>query len=532
MEQNYSTKFHPDRTVLVEKKDGSIEDFDINKVVIATEKSAYRALSKFTNEEKEFICKDIIENVNNLGVDKITVPMMHNLVEATLEKVKPIVAKSYRDYRNYKQDFVKMIDEVYVKAQSIMYIGDKENANSDSALVSTKRSLIFNQFNKELYQKFFMTTDEIQACRDGYIYVHDMSARRDTMNCFHRSTRFITDRGVRSFYDFTEGDQVYVISHTGAWRRATVHQYGHQKIQKVTLQRAKSSERYVYVTPDHRWILKDGSITTDLSVGDKLIRTPDITKFSWEQLTQEEKKLWCLGFGFADGSIVLDNKIPTMHIRLFGNKTKFANNFISAGYNATNPNCLKGGIEVRMTDVHSKDLPFMQLNKDNVLYFINGYLSADGNKGIYKSSSFRGVQVTGEMNNFIYDLLNITGYYVTNTTDLSNQVTNYGPRTKETISYGLYNDCGDRTWTVKNIESCYSNGRESVWCLDVEEDHSFLLEGGIPTGNCCLFDVEAVLNGGFEMGNVWYNEPNSLDTAFDVIGDITLSAASQQYGKL
>ena len=44
--------------------------------------------------------------------------------------------------------------------------------------VSTKRSLIFNQLNKELYQKFFMNTEELQACRDGYIYVHDMSARR------------------------------------------------------------------------------------------------------------------------------------------------------------------------------------------------------------------------------------------------------------------------------------------------------------------------------------------------------------------
>lgn len=50
------------------------------------------------------------------------------------------------------------------------------------------------------------------------------------------------------------------------------------------------------------------------------------------------------------------------------------------------------------------------------------------------------------------------------------------------------------------------------------------------TMNCCLFDVEEVLTGGFEMGNMWYNEPNSLDVAFDVIGDITLSAASQQYG--
>ena len=97
--------------------------------------------------------------------------------------VNPIVAKSYRDYRNYKQDFVHMLDEVYQKSQAIMYIGDKENSNSDSALVSTKRSLIFNQLNKELYQKFFMTVEELQACRDGYIYVHDMSARRDTMNC-------------------------------------------------------------------------------------------------------------------------------------------------------------------------------------------------------------------------------------------------------------------------------------------------------------------------------------------------------------
>ncbi len=44
-------------------------------------------------------------------------------------------------------------------------------------------ALIYNQLNKELYQKFFMTTEELQACRDGYIYIHDMSARRDTMNC-------------------------------------------------------------------------------------------------------------------------------------------------------------------------------------------------------------------------------------------------------------------------------------------------------------------------------------------------------------
>ena len=49
--------------------------------------------------------------------------------------------------------------------------------------------------------------------------------------------------------------------------------------------------------------------------------------------------------------------------------------------------------------------------------------------------------------------------------------------------------------------------------------------------NCCLFDMKNVIAGGFEMGNVWYNEPKTLDVAFDVISDVAMSAASQQYGK-
>lgn len=48
--------------------------------------------------------------------------------------------------------------------------------------------------------------------------------------------------------------------------------------------------------------------------------------------------------------------------------------------------------------------------------------------------------------------------------------------------------------------------------------------------NCCLFDMEHVLKGGFKMGGIHYNEPSSLDTAFDVIGDIILNTAAQHYG--
>ena len=169
--------------VKVVKKDGTKEEFNVQKVVVAVNKSAYRALIKFSQKDIDFICHFVEEKVEELGVHEIQIPEMHNIVEGALEKVNPIVAKSYRDYRNYKQDFVQMLDEVYKKSQSIMYIGDKENSNTDSALVSTKRSLIFNELNKELYKKFFLTVEELQAIREGYIYIHDMSARRDTMNC-------------------------------------------------------------------------------------------------------------------------------------------------------------------------------------------------------------------------------------------------------------------------------------------------------------------------------------------------------------
>jgi len=165
------------------KKDNTCEDFNVQKVVIAVNKSAYRAIVKFTQSDLNFICDFVEKKAHSLGKEGIQISEMHNIVESALEITNPAVAKSYRDYRNYKQDFVKMLDEVYKKSQSIMYIGDKENSNTDSALVSTKRSLIFNQLNKELYQKFFMTTEELQACRDGYLYIHDMSARRDTINC-------------------------------------------------------------------------------------------------------------------------------------------------------------------------------------------------------------------------------------------------------------------------------------------------------------------------------------------------------------
>ncbi|MBQ7126254.1 anaerobic ribonucleoside-triphosphate reductase [bacterium] len=183
IEGNSSIKTLETSKIYVIKKDGTKEPFDDRKIINAVKKSATRALVEFSDEDLKNICDFVNNNIIRTNKSEVSIAEMHNLVEGALEHLYPSVAASYRNYRNYKQDFVHMLDKVYQESQRIMYIGDKENSNADSTLVSTKRSLIFNELNKELYKKFFLTVDELQAIRDGYIYIHDMSARRDTMNC-------------------------------------------------------------------------------------------------------------------------------------------------------------------------------------------------------------------------------------------------------------------------------------------------------------------------------------------------------------
>ena len=175
--------FKEETMIKVIKKDGTREDYNVEKVIAAISKSASRALITFNEEELQKI-RDFVNNeVKALGIKEIPIPTMHNIVEKALESVDERVAKSYKDYRNYRQDFVKMLDNVYQKVQSIDFIGDRSNANTDSTLVSTKRCLGWNELNGEFYKKFFLMPEERQAMKEGYIYIHDRSARLDTYNC-------------------------------------------------------------------------------------------------------------------------------------------------------------------------------------------------------------------------------------------------------------------------------------------------------------------------------------------------------------
>lgn len=169
------------KKLFIIKKNGYREKYRFVKIEKAVRKSAERVGVKLSVHDLTAIERWVEEYIG--GRTEVSITDMHGAVEYALELVNPAVAKSYRDYRNYKQEFVHILDRIYKQAEGILFRGDRENANADSMLVSTKRCLTANILEKELYIKFFLTAEEIEAVKAGFIHIHDISARRQTINC-------------------------------------------------------------------------------------------------------------------------------------------------------------------------------------------------------------------------------------------------------------------------------------------------------------------------------------------------------------
>ena len=172
-----------DSKVSVIKKNGNHENFNPEKIKIAIGKSAIRANVDLLEEDADQVVNLVVDEIEDRSMKEVSVEKLHTIVEGALEVVSPKVAKSYKDYRNFKGEFGKIMEDVYNDVEKVMYRGDKENANKDSALVSTKKSLAASSLYKEIYKNTFLTDKERTLIKEGDIYVHDMSDRLASINC-------------------------------------------------------------------------------------------------------------------------------------------------------------------------------------------------------------------------------------------------------------------------------------------------------------------------------------------------------------
>lgn len=164
----------------IEKKNGSIEQFSDDKIIKAIRKSAERIGRELTDDECRFVVDGVKREVN---ASLIHVYDMHKIVCRVLKEHFPDVAHSYQNFRDYKLTYAKDFEKLFKQTKDVLYLGDRENANFDSALVSTKSSLIRGYITKMLYQNFYLTRPEREAISRGEIYIHDL--RDMIMNSFN-----------------------------------------------------------------------------------------------------------------------------------------------------------------------------------------------------------------------------------------------------------------------------------------------------------------------------------------------------------
>lgn len=344
----------------------------------------------------------------------------------------------------------------------------------------------------------------VPAGRTMWLGGTETAKRREAsqFNPCRRSTRFVTIDGVRSFEDFEDGASVIVMTHAGRWKSARVVKAGVQPINKITFARGRNTQ-VEYFTPTHTWILRDGTRTQDLQVGDRIVTVPsEFYAFRYDDAELDEKYWWAYGLVYGDGALAKSGGSHTSRVRLCGDKAKYLPRFQELGFEFGYPPSCDGDPFV-YTGKYLKSLPgseLLRLPAERAIKllraFVHGYLAADGHKNRNSArggEAYPAIQATDpESQAFIENYFPVVGLYVLSKTLVKSE-TNYGPRSGDTYLYRLRADLNGTgataSYTVKSIEP---QGDEDVWCLTVEDDHSFVLPNGVVTGNCSHLEIRTV----------------------------------------
>ena len=373
------------------KRDGRIVDYDRQKIEVAIEKANRDVVGKEKATKGEI--KEIIDYIESLGKKRILVEDVQDIIEEKLmEMGKHKLAKEYIVYR-YNRALVRKSNTTDESILGLIRNENKElaeeNSNKNTMLASTQRDYIAGEVSRDLTNRLLLPEKIVKAHQEGILHFHDADYFVQHMhNCFSRDTRFITTNGTISFNDVEDGDIVYVYSHDGKVHRAVVHSYGVQKLNKYTLKRGTYSRKEVFATSNHTWLLSDGTRTTNLKVGDKLLQTPVIEDFSKEDLDENLAYYWCLGFALGDGTDYDNRKYGQtgsygIRVRLCGDKVRFAEIFERAGFNVTNPESRNSeDLDIHITQQFKKDFldnkVYNKISLEEKKALFDGYLSADG----------------------------------------------------------------------------------------------------------------------------------------------------------
>ncbi len=312
-----------------------------------------------------------------------------------------------------------------------------------------------------------------------------VNGRRDgspLYNCFAGGTQVITPEGIRSLGELAGTDgEVWAL---GSWHAASFRSFGRQRVQRVTFgpYGLRSNVRHTeVVTPDHRWPLRNGSVTTNLRVGDAV--PADIPLPSPVQDDEGFRH----GLIFGDGSVSYQYKNGDFShiVRLCGEKSKHQFLFARVTYP---PSANGEPTAWHRSHVNMKALPHAG-DSGYLNGFIHGWAVADGDRkedGLHHCASFSIQTQNQEAADWLLDNAAVAGFIVIGHNTMANE-TNYGPRSGMLHKIRLTSVSEDSAWTVKAIEPLEEE--EEVFCAVVPSCGMFTLATGVRTGNCSFLST-------------------------------------------
>ena len=505
------------------KRDGSKKEFDREKI--------YNAIMLAMKNGSGIVNEGVARHISNSSEfhfdDEVTILDIEDYVFDELIRLGEILtSRHYIEYKAVRTSIRKYRNKVFDQMQDVMDLTSediRDNANKSGDKLGSLRAMFSDIACKE-FVKERITPPHLEKEQERLIYEHDRNYRNIPFyNCFSGDTEFITNYGVMKFNDCFDNQEVEVLDKKGKWRNATVRKYAKQDLYKITLQSGRTVKE-IKATKNHRWLLKDGNITTNIEVGDRLYLLNET------QIDELNDEMYCLGFILGDGHdyFVNNKKTEGTKVRLCGEKISHLNKFIKAGYKVSKFRFENDDVEVCKNGFAFKNL-FIEnrmwkiLSKKDKISLFMGYYSADGSKdtnGIATSNK--------NLAQMIREISALAGYHIASERHVIRS-TNYKDNAELYIFRFMKSQPSNRNWIVKNIEK-YNSQKYDVWCVEEPITKTFTLNGGIVTGNCTLVNYSDMLMNGFKVGTTEIKNINSITTAVAILSQIVAHVSSGCYG--
>jgi anaerobic ribonucleoside-triphosphate reductase len=186
--------------ICIIKRDGKREDFSISKIKNAISK----AFSASGIQDEQQLVADITMNViSQFSTPTITVEEIQDLVEKSLMKVRPEVAKKYiiyREWRNTERDKKTQMKQVM---DGIVAIDKNDvnlsNANMSSHTPAGQMMTFASEVTKDYTYKYLLPKRFAEAHQLGDIHIHDLDYYpTKTTTCIQYDMDDLFERGFRT----------------------------------------------------------------------------------------------------------------------------------------------------------------------------------------------------------------------------------------------------------------------------------------------------------------------------------------------